>query len=206
MTYRTTKVALYGGSFNPFTKGHESVVRALVEQRDVDEIWVMPCYGHTFSKTLLSSVDRIKMIALGLSDLVVLHPNKILISSYEIENELSGSTYETLQLLHGEYPSHQFSIVIGQDNVSTIDKWVDSDKLLTQYNFIVVPRKGYEGTNNSIGNFKSLENINATGISSTMVRNAVDENDKETLKACLHTDVLRFIVAKGLYQKELINQ
>ena len=47
-----TRVALFGGSFNPPHVAHQLVALYILETQDVDELWFVPTYAHPFGKQL----------------------------------------------------------------------------------------------------------------------------------------------------------
>ena len=55
-----TRVALFGGSFNPPHVAHQLVALYVLETQPVDELWFVPTYAHPFGKPLrrLRAPDR----------------------------------------------------------------------------------------------------------------------------------------------------
>lgn len=51
-------------------------------------------------------------------------------------------TIDTLNQLKQEYPGVQFSIIMGTDNIATIDKWKDYRTILSNHLILVYPRLG----------------------------------------------------------------
>ena len=47
-----TRVALFGGSFNPPHVAHQLVALYVLETQPVDELWFVPVYEHVFGKPL----------------------------------------------------------------------------------------------------------------------------------------------------------
>lgn len=133
------RVALYGGAFNPPTRGHHAVVRRLL-RAGFDRVLVMPCHGHTFGKLLAPAADRLALARACFADL----PG-VVVSSFEIDARLGGSTYELLQHLKRD-PEHartDFFVVIGSDEANLLHRWKRSEELRKEACFVVVPRPGH---------------------------------------------------------------
>ena len=47
-----TRVALFGGSFNPPHVAHELVALYVLETQPVDELWLLPVYQHVFDEKI----------------------------------------------------------------------------------------------------------------------------------------------------------
>src|ERR1051326_2001736 len=59
-----TRVALFGGSFNPPHVAHQLVALYVLETQPVDELWFVPTYAHPFGKPLAPYADRVAMCEL----------------------------------------------------------------------------------------------------------------------------------------------
>lgn len=140
---RKINVAILGGAFNPPTKAHiEAAKFVLNSSRWADEVWLMPVNGHLDHKKMATPIQRVEMCKIAAKD-----DGRIIVSDYEIKNNLAGETYHLLnKITHDEqYENYRFSFVIGQDRANTIDTWYNSDELLKMnIPFIVIPRKGIE--------------------------------------------------------------
>ena len=91
---RKIKVATLGGAFDPITLGNIEVARYVLNtSKTFDEVWLLPCYGHMFGKEMASSEQRVAMCKLAI------HDPRIKVCEYEITNQLSGETYQTVKLL-----------------------------------------------------------------------------------------------------------
>ena len=132
-------VALYGGAFNPPTRGHHAVVRRLL-RAGFERVLVMPCHGHTFGKRLAPALDRLALARACFANLP-----SVTVSSFEIDARLGGSTYELLQHL-GRAPGHaetEFFVVIGSDEANMLHRWQRSEELQKEARFVIIPRPGH---------------------------------------------------------------
>lgn len=58
-------ITLFGGAFNPPHIGHLIVIQQAFELiPDIDELWILPCYRHTFLKNLVPAHHRLRMCEL----------------------------------------------------------------------------------------------------------------------------------------------
>lgn len=133
-----------GGSFNPITMGHLELAELVLCKTDLEEVWVVPCYGHLKKTEMVISKHRLKMCEIATADL-----SGVRVFDYEIKNELEGSTYDFLKKLFDDedYQDYEFSYIIGEDNVWSFNDWRNSEELKELVRFITVPRHGWSRKN-----------------------------------------------------------
>jgi nicotinate-nucleotide adenylyltransferase len=90
-------------------------------------------------EALLRDHDRLHLLNLALED------SKNLKSS-NIEFKLPKPCYtiDTLAYLHEKYPQHEFSLIMGSDNLATLNKWKNYELLLSNYELWVYCRRGFD--------------------------------------------------------------
>lgn len=49
------KIGIYGGSFDPFHKGHQVVAQTAIEQLNLDELYLVPAWQNPTKKKLTFS-------------------------------------------------------------------------------------------------------------------------------------------------------
>lgn len=191
-------VAIFGGAFDPVTRGHIEIVEYL--SPSFDQVWFLPCFDHTFGKKMTHVDFRLDMCQLASSRF----PN-VKTCNYEVARQIVGGTYEVLRSLMDEpyCKNVRFHFVIGQDNADHADKWVRWSDLEELVPFVVMPRKGYplctdpnawyrKNPHTYASKFKSRE------ISSTEVRKMLAEDDAEA-EEHLDPAVFKYIHHHGLY-------
>ena len=57
------RVAVYGGSFNPPHMGHVLAVAYTLAAQPVDEVLMVPCFQHPFSKELAPFEEQVRSAA-----------------------------------------------------------------------------------------------------------------------------------------------
>lgn len=203
---RKTKVAIYGGAFDPITNGHIQVAQFILNTSgEFDEVWLLPAYKHMNGKEMASPEHRLKM-----SELAASVDKRIKVWDYEIKNQLAGETYYLVKKLKEEEElnkKYNFSVVIGLDNALTFDKWVNYDLLERLIRFVVVPRKGYTLNDYNMWFLKEPHVYLASNenpimeVSSTEVKKLCREySEKEILKK-INESVWSYIVENKLYFK-----
>lgn len=132
--YARHRIAVFGGSFNPFHNGHLEVVKCLAKR--FRKVWVLPCGNHPFGKELAPSNDRYRMAVLGTMGLLMTS-----VKRFELNSPNVSYTSRTVKMLSRNYPSSQFSWVIGEDSLEHFDEWRDAEMLKQEVDFVIVSRK-----------------------------------------------------------------
>ena len=187
------KITLFGGSFNPPHVGHRLVMAQAFELAPIDKLWLLPSFKSTFSKntTLVDSKHRLNLAK-------TLLDKRIKLETCEIDQQMSGETIEPVTYLVNKYPQHQFSFLMGSDQLKTFTQWQDWQKLLKLVPFYIYPRVGFP--------IKSLKpNMKAlihplqiiTNISSTMVRKRLKAG--LTINHLVPKKVANYIAKNKLY-------
>lgn len=196
-------IGVFGGSFDPITIGHIEVANYILDHTPIKYILLVPCYSHRFGKVMSPSNVRLKMCKLVCKDFY-----NIKISNFEIKNKLSGSTYEFMIKFKQKYKDENFNFfnIIGMDNANDFMLWHNYDELINSFQFIVVPRKGLEQSNDINwylkGNHIFLDKCNVTDISSTKVRDYLNRGEFDIVEKYLYPSVFEFIKRKKLYHKK----
>lgn len=189
-------IGLFFGSFNPVHIGHLALANYMLSFTDMDQVWlvVSPHNPLKNKQSLINQNDRLHLINLALD----FHP-KIKASNVEFNLPQPSYTINTLAHLKEKHPEHQFSLIMGQDNLQTFDKWKNYGEILKRYHIYVYPRAG-----SSASQFDEHPHVHFTKapiieISSTFIRNALKE--KKNIQFFLHPKVWEYIEGSGLYSK-----
>lgn len=131
------KIGLYFGSFNPLHIGHIAIAGYITEFSDLKQIWfvVSPHNPLKKKKTLLPDYQRLHMTHIGLGD-----SEKLKASDIEFRLPIPSYTIDTLAYMKEKYPSKEFCLVMGQDNLYTLHKWKNIHELISKYSIYVYPR------------------------------------------------------------------
>lgn len=127
-------IALYGGSFDPPHIGHKAIVEALMKLDYIDKIIVMPTFLNPFkSVSHAPSELRFKWLKEIFKDF-----KKVKIDRYEIDQERQVTTIESVKHLLKTYKN--VYVVIGADNLSSLESWKSFQELKDLVTFIVASR------------------------------------------------------------------
>lgn len=155
-----TKIAIFGGSFDPFHIGHEAIIDEALQELDIDKIFVVPTFLNPFKKrSFLDSQTRLESIKE-----VLKNKENIVVSSFEVDQDRAVASIETVEFLKKEYSPKKIYLIIGEDNLEKLHLWHKYEELKELVEFVVCTRNGYT----SKQNYKYL-NVNVD-ISSTNLR------------------------------------
>lgn len=195
------KIALYGISANPITTGHELVAKAVYAQcLDIEEVWISPCYHHQFDKELADEFHRLRMCEEVTSSL----GRGFRCWDWEMKQKFKGTTWDFAQLAEHQFPEYEFHFVIGTDNAYDLKKkWAHGEELIQKMPFIVVQRGVKIPTIR--GNYWWEDNPPHREISmhwpisSTDIRNAIQNGNWRSAQRNVHPKVWEIIYNNGLY-------
>lgn len=187
-------VTLFGGSFNPPHIGHQLVIAQAFELAPIDEIWLLPMYQHVFSKN-----DTLAPVKQRLTMTKMLENHRIRTQTCEIDQKMSGQTIEPVKYLIKKYPQHQFSFLMGSDQLKSFNQWGSWQELIKLVPFYIYPRAGFAMRplwSNMTALTHPLQII--TNISSTMVRKRLKSG--LTIKHLVPTPVAEYIARNAIYK------
>lgn len=167
------KVGLYFGTFNPIHIGHLIIANHMAEYSGLDQIWLVITPHNPLKKknTLLDDHHRLEMVHLATEDYPKLKPSDI-----EFRLPQPNYTVHTLAHLQEKYPSHEFSLIMGEDNLNSLHKWKNYEVLLQNHDIYVYPRINTETINPALDHSR-IHRVDAPvmEISSTLIRNNIKE-------------------------------
>lgn len=135
------KIGLFFGSFNPIHVGHLIIANHMATQTDLDKVWlvVSPHNPLKPKKSLARDFDRLHLTRLGIGD----NP---LIEASNVEFGLPQPSYtiDTLAFLKEKHPDREFALIMGGDNLATLDQWKNYEQLLAGFDIYVYRRPGIE--------------------------------------------------------------
>lgn len=174
------KIGIYGGSFNPIHFGHIGLAKWVTEHTDLDQVWLMVSPNNPLKdKTILADeqerLDAAKEAIRRESDEA---KDKIIVSDFEFHLPRPTYTANTLRALAMAYPEHEFTLIIGEDNLNIFNKWREYQYILDTYRIFVYPRRNiisqtsqqHEDILRKANNVKLLADAPYFDISSTELR------------------------------------
>lgn len=170
------ETGLFFGSFNPVHIGHMAIANYIAEYSPLKEVWfvVSPHNPLKPKESLLAGRDRLYMTEMAIGE-----DRRFRVSDIEFTLPQPSYTIDTLTHLSEKYPSHRFTLIMGEDNLSTLHKWKNAEELVKRYPLIVYPRlnagRKSSRRQSEIIAMASLKEIKAPvmEISGTFIRDAV---------------------------------
>ncbi|NPA46780.1 MAG: nicotinate-nucleotide adenylyltransferase [Chlorobi bacterium] len=132
------KIGLFFGSFNPIHIGHMILANFFAEHTDLDKVRlvVTPQNPHKQRQNLLEDYHRLYIARLAAEP----YP-KIEVSTVEFDLPQPNYTIITLSHLSDMEPGKEFVLLMGEDNLVSLPKWRNYEKILENYHIYVYPRK-----------------------------------------------------------------
>ena len=183
------------GSFNPIHIGHLALANFILEYTYLDEIWfvVSPHNPFKVSNDLAGEGKRLRMVKLAIEA-----EPRFKACDLEFQLPRPSFTINTLKELNQLYPTHQFTIIMGSDNLLSIDRWKDYSTIITDYRILVYPRPGYNVELLPENSTIQLIKAPLLDISSTMIREGLAQGKE--LRFLLPAGIYNYIQQEQLYQ------
>ena len=189
-------IGLFFGSFNPVHVGHMVLANYMASFTDLEQIWfvVSPHNPLKEKSSLLNQNQRLYMVNLAIGD-----TNKLKSSNIEFALTQPSYTINTLAHLKEKYPQHQFSLIMGEDNLQSFTKWKNYEEILKNHKLYVYPRP-----NSNSEDLKTHPNVIMTeaplmDISSTNIRQAI--KDKKDVSFFVPQAVWQYLDEMNFYKK-----
>ncbi len=192
------KIGLFFGSFNPIHIGHLILANYILENSNMDELWFVVSPQNPFKdkKSLLTDHNRLDMVQLAVKN----YP-KMRASNVEFSLPKPSYTIDTLTYLKEKYPNYSFALIMGEDNLDSLSKWKNSEKLMSDYQIIVYPRT-FEGEKKD-SEYLQHENISMVNapiieLSATEIRNMIKEG--KNVRPMLPPEVFEYLDGSSFYK------
>jgi len=192
------KVGLYFGTFNPIHVGHVIIANHLVEYSDLDEIWmvVTPHNPHKKKSSLLENHHRYQLVYIALEEYPKIKPSDI-----EFKLPQPNYTVNTLAHINEKYPQHEFSLIMGEDNLKSFHKWKNYEVILENHEIYCYPRIAEGTVQTAFKNHQKIHKVDAPiiQISATLIRDGIKNN--KNVAPMLPKDVWKYIDEMNFYRK-----
>ncbi len=190
------KIGLFFGSFNPVHVGHMIIANHMVQYSDLDQVWmvVSPHNPLKNKASLAKDSDRYHLVELAIGD-----NTKLKVSNVEFSLPLPSYTVDTLTFLREKYPGKTFALIMGGDNLESIEKWKNYQHILENYDIYLYQRPGYNPDKYS--NMTRVKSIDAPllNISSTFIRQAIQKG--KSVRYLVPDAVSDYLESSVLYRK-----
>ncbi len=131
------KVGIYGGSFNPVHFGHVGLAKWIIAHTDLDELWFLVSPNNPLkpADSLAPEKERLEAVREAIRGI-----QGLAVSDFEFSLPRPSYTANTLRALQHAYPEHEFTLVIGEDNIAIFDQWKEWEYIASNFRIFVYPR------------------------------------------------------------------
>jgi nicotinate-nucleotide adenylyltransferase len=191
-----TRIALFGGSFNPPHVAHQMGALYVLETQPVDQLWIAPTFVHPFEhkRGLISFEHRVAMCKLMAEPL----GPRVIVT--KIEEEMAqrpgfraSHTLDLVAFLVEQ--GFEVRLVVGSDIMTETAKWYRWGDLVNKAPLIILAREGFEVPPGSV-----LTGVTLPAISSTQIRRAYAAGDLTTVGHQVPRSVCSYMVKHDLYK------
>ena len=150
------RIGIYGGSFNPVHFGHVGLAKWVIEHTDLDELWLLVSPNNPLKPAgiLAPEQERLEAVREAIKNIPGL-----VASDFEFALPRPSYTANTLRALQKAYPQHEFTLVIGEDNIAIFDQWREYEYILENFRIFVYPRASSRQTGGAASAEKGYKNI-----------------------------------------------
>ncbi len=194
------KIGLFFGSFNPVHVGHMIIANFIVNETELDEVWmvVSPHNPLKDKKSLANDYDRLQLVNIAIGD-----HDHIRASDIEFGLPKPSYTIDTLAYLNEKYPDKDFCLIMGGDNLASLHKWKNYEQLLKNPIY-VYRRPAYElGELANHPSVHVLDDAPLLSISASYIRKLIKEG--KSTRYLLTADVQKYLDDTPIY-KHLLKQ
>ena len=169
------RIGIYGGSFNPVHFGHVGLAKWVIENTDLDELWLLVTPNNPLKPAgiLAPEEERLAAVSEAVKDIP-----QVKASDFEFHLPRPSYTANTLRELQKAYPDNEFTLVIGEDNLAIFDQWREYNYIMENFRIMVYPRTQINPiTQNNLSvlnhpNILYLKDAPLFDISSTAIRHS----------------------------------
>jgi nicotinate-nucleotide adenylyltransferase len=204
----TTRIALFGGTFDPIHLGHTTVAEAAARQIDARKVILVPAKISPLKGffPFASDEDRLRMIELAMAG-----NDLFAVSAGELKRPAPSYTLDTVRQFQRDYGAQtSFHWLIGADGIGDLVHWHQIQELIDECHLTTMRRPGYPTPD--VDRFEPLWGPQRVAklkgdmietplvdISSTEVRKRLAAGKDVT--GMLHPDVIEYIREHNLYRK-----
>ena len=191
------KIGLFFGTFDPIHKGHLHLAEYYANDTDLDSVIFVITPQNPFKQNskILSNKNRLELVSLAIKS----NP-KLQVSSIEFGLPTPNYTIQTLKKIKTQHPKDNFVLILGEDNLSSFDKWKDYSNILSDYELYVYPRRNNEVIPKNLQEHPKIKRSNAPQIeiSSSEIREGIKSG--KDLSRLIPKSIWSLIKKKGFYR------
>lgn len=133
------KIGCLFGTFDPPHRGHVAVASHMRQACGLDQVWLVVTPQNPFkqSPALTNDAHRLAMVRLAVAGM-----EGLVASGFELDLPRPNYTVDTLRFMRDRWPDHEFSLIIGSDNLAGLHRWKEPEQILAHHPVLVYPRPG----------------------------------------------------------------
>ena len=184
------KIAIYGGTFDPIHHGHLILAREALETLGLEKVIFVPAAVSPFKgRAAATSGDmRLKMLHAAIEG-----EKEFAIDDCELRRPPPSWTINTVLEIRQRETDSEIYLLIGEDNVATLDRWRRFDELKEMVRFVVLDRTGSQ-TQRNYQIVRRKIDISATDIRKRVAR-------AQSIRYLVPTAVEQIIQREKLYRE-----
>lgn len=199
-----SRIAIYGGSFNPIHVAHIELVKRFICEAELDFVYLIPTNITPLkdNSSVVKASHRLNMCRIA-----AFNCENILVSDIEIQRKGMSYTSDTIAYFKQENPTDDLYLIMGADMFLTLDMWHNAEYIFKNATILTVPRDDvtyemlYDRYCTYIDKYSCRAIISKTpimDISSTGIREKIKSG--ADVADCLDSGVLSYIIENNLYR------
>lgn len=206
-------IGILGGSFDPVHYGHLQIAQEVYQQLHLSEVRFLPCKNPVSAKKIIATQhQRLTMLKLALQSY-----SYFSIDERELLRASPSYMVETLASLRLELGNTPLGLILGADNLASLDHWHQWKSLIDYTHLLIVPRPDHTNTyskeirafvekyqiqdptllSQQSAGFLYLTPVKTLPISATFIRKAIASGNPPV--GLLPPTVLNYIMEQKLY-------
>ena len=135
------KIAIYGGTFDPIHHGHLIPAREALETLRLEKVIFVPAAVSPLKARAAAATGdmRLKMLHAAIEG-----EEGFTVNDCELRRPPPSWTIDTVLEIRKRETNSEIYLLIGEDNVATLDRWRRFDELKEMVCFVVLDRTGSE--------------------------------------------------------------
>jgi len=185
-TGKTSRICLFGGTFNPIHLGHTYIAQAARKYVELDQVIFLPCQTspHKQGQQATNGATREKLCQLAIRDL-----QWASVHDHDLTSSPPNYSWRTAEYFKNKFSDTELFWLMGTDQWNALHRWDQPDRLAAAVTFIVFSR-GDEPLVDRSYNHKVIHGNHPA--SSTAIRKSFSEQATPHL-AWLHPSVIEHI-------------
>lgn len=198
-----SRIAMFGGSFNPVHIGHKALVNRMIEEFSLDTVYVIPTYCTPLKDNtpMITPQHRLNMCKLTFADVP-----KVTVSDAEIIRGGKSYTADTLKEIHTNHPEDELFLIVGADSFMQLPLWYNVLEIFSLATVLTIARGELDYSElisqknkleTEFGAKASVIREPVVQVSSTQIRNLISSH--MPFSHLLSRGVSEYIIESGLY-------